>query len=150
MAQFQFRMATLLRLRESWRDERRAALAEAQHAEQVIAERIALIDCDLVALRRQSLDAARPGVINVDRLADSTRYEMILKVERQSADQQRQAVAEEVERRRESLMTADRDVRVLEKLRESQLDQHRDAQQRSEVKQLDEISLLRHSRMEQL
>src|SRR5690242_7503558 len=120
MPSFQFRLATLLRLREVWRDERRAHLAEAEQAEQLITDRLAQIERELADVARRALDAARPGTVNVDRLADSARYEMILKVERQSADQQRQAVAAEIENRRAALVAADRDVRVLEKLRDSQ------------------------------
>ncbi len=144
MPSFQFRLSTLLRLREAWRDERRTHLAEAQQAEQLILDRIAEIERELADVERRSLDAARPGVVNVDRLADSARYEMILKVERQSADQQRQAVAAEVQKRREVLVAADREVRVLEKLRDSQHERHRDEEARQEAKRLDEMAVLRY------
>src|ERR1700685_675769 len=114
MANFQFRLATLLRLREAWRDERRRHLAEAQRAEQLIVERIAAIDAEMAAARGQYVDAARSRNVNVDLLTDMARYEMILKAQRQSADQQRQAVAVEVQKRRSALVMADRDVQVLE------------------------------------
>jgi flagellar protein FliJ len=144
MPSFQFRLSTLLRLREAWRDERRTQLAEAQQAEQLILDRIAEIERELADAERRALDAARPGVVNVDRLADSARFEMILKVERQSADQQRQAVAEEVQKRREALVAADREVRVLEKLRDSQHERHRDEEAKQEAKRLDEMAVLRY------
>src|SRR4051812_24501353 len=108
MASFRFRLATLLRLRESWRDERRGHLAEAQHAENLILERIEQLDRELTDLKRRSLHAARPGLLNVDQLAEAARYEMILKAQRESADQQRQAVVAEVAKRREALVAADR------------------------------------------
>lgn len=148
MATFQFRLATLLRLREATRDDRRAQLAEALYAEQLIVERIVALDAELADLKRQSLDAARPGRVNVDRLTDGTRYEMILKVERQTADQQRQAVADEVRKRREALVAADRDVKVFEKLRDTQAEQHRDEEARRESKRLDEIAVVRHATQE--
>jgi len=148
MPSFQFRLATLLRLREAARDERRAHLAEAQRAEQLVVDRIEAIVRELVEVQRRSLVAARPGPLDVDRLADAARYEMILKVERQSADQQRQAVAIEVEHRREAPMAADREVRVLEKLRETQHDRFRDEEARAEAKRLDEMAVMRHGRQE--
>jgi flagellar export protein FliJ len=148
MSTFRFRLSTLLRLREAWRDERRTQLAEAQQAEQLILDRIAEIDRELSDAARRSFDAARPGAVNVDRLADSARYEMILKVERQSADQQRQAVAAEMLKRREALVAADREVRVLEKLRDSQHERHRDEEARQEAKRLDEMAVLRHRHRE--
>jgi flagellar export protein FliJ len=150
MSAFRFRLATLLRFREARRDERRGQLAEAQEAEQLILQRVAEIERELVELQRHSLDAARPGTVNVDRLAEAARYEMILKVERESADQQRQAVAAEVAKRREALVAADREVRVIEKLRDAQHQRHRDDQSRHETKQLDELAVLRYARKEAL
>jgi len=148
MANFQFRLATLLRLREAWRDERRAHLADAQRAEQLILERIAAIDDDMSTARRQYVDAARARTVNVDLLTDLARYEMILKAQRQSADQQRQAVVAEVQKRRSALVAADRDVRVLEKLRESQQQRYDEAEALQELKRLDEMAVVRYDREE--
>jgi flagellar export protein FliJ len=143
MASFQFRLATLLRLREAARDERRTHLADAQRAEQLILERLAAIDDELVAGRRQYVDAARARSVNVDLLTDLARYEMILKAQRQSADQQRQAVVAEVQKRRAALVVADRDVQVLEKLRETQQQRHGEEEALQEFKRLDELAVLR-------
>ena len=149
MASFQFRLATLLRLRATVRDERRAQLAEAQRAEQLVVERISAIDAELIALRAQRVDAARrKGALNVDGLSEIAHYEMILKVERQSADQQRQTVAAEVQKRRDTLLAADRDVRVLEKLRDVQSGRHQEEEARREMQRLDELAVLRYERRE--
>jgi flagellar export protein FliJ len=149
MASFQFRLATLVRLRANVRDERRTQLAEAQRAEQLVVERIADLDAELLTLRGERIDAAHPGsTVNVDQLTEIARYEMILKVERQSADQQRQTVAAEVQKRREALMAADRDVRVLEKLRDVQHGRHQEEEARREFQRLDELAVLRYERRE--
>ncbi len=151
MATFQFRPATLLRLREARRDERRTQLAEAQRAEQLVVQRIAELDAELEALRLRRLDAARPGSnLDVDLLTDAARYEMILKAQRQSADQQRQAVVAETQRRRAALVAADREVRVLEKLRETQRVRFDQEAARRETKRLDELSVMRFEREETL
>ncbi len=73
---------------------------------------------------------------------------MILKVERQSADQQRQTVAAEVQKRRDTLLAADRDVRVLEKLRDVQSGRHQEEEARREMQRLDELAVLRYERRE--
>ncbi len=150
MATFKFRLATLLRMREAWRDERRAHLADAQRAEQLIIERIAAIDEEVVAARSQYSSAARARSVNVDLLTDMARYEMILKAQRQSADQQRQAVAAELQKRRAALVTADRDVHVLEKLRESQKQRFDEEEALKEFKRLDELAVMRHQPEETL
>jgi flagellar FliJ protein len=50
-------------------------------------------------------------------------------------------VATEIEKRREALVDADRDVRSLEQLREAQLERHREEQERRQMKVLDEVAL---------
>jgi flagellar export protein FliJ len=55
-------------------------------------------------------------------------------------------VGAEIERRREVLVEADRDVRVLEKLREKQTERHRYEENRREIRQLDEVAQLRATR----
>jgi flagellar export protein FliJ len=141
MALFRFRLATILRLREADRDERRALLADAQRAEHVICERIAAIDRELAGTKEQTARASRPGRIDVEWLMDVRRYELLLKADRQAALEQRNTVEAEVARRREELVAADREVRMLEKLRETQFQRHREDENRQEVKQLDETGI---------
>jgi flagellar protein FliJ len=141
MLPYKFRMATLLRLREANRDERRVQLAEAQQAEELVANRLSRIDADLNGLTKRCQHDLRPGQIDVDRLMEAQRYELLLRAERQAAGEQRKIVSNEVERRRETLVAADREVRVLEKLRELQLERHQEDQQREETKILDEVGI---------
>jgi flagellar FliJ protein len=141
MASFRFRLSTLLRMRENLRNECRQHLVEAERAEDIILVRIAELNDELAVLRRHCDTVSRPGAINVDRLLDAGRYEMILKTERQAADEQRQTVAAEVDRRRQSLLEADREVKVLEKLREQQLARHNTDQAKREIKQLDAVAI---------
>jgi flagellar FliJ protein len=140
MPSFRFRLTTLLRLREGERDERRTRLADAQQAEDIVNSRIADIDAGLGRLRDETGRHSRPGPMDVDALMELQRYELLLKAERQAALQQRELVAAEVERRREALVAADREVRVLERLRETQQQRHRQAEERQERKVLDEIA----------
>jgi flagellar FliJ protein len=137
---FRFRLATLLLLREADRDERRSHLADAQRAEDIVRTRIAGIDGELRQLRGESARLSRPGTINVDELMEINRLELLLAAERQAAVQQQKLVAEEVERRRLALVAADREVRVLERLRDTQQERHRQEADRQERKQMDEAA----------
>jgi flagellar export protein FliJ len=141
MPPFRFRLTTLQRLRENDRDERRSRLADAQRAEDIVAARIADIDADLDRMRDETARRSRPGRMDIDALMELQRYELLLKAERQAAEQQRALVAAEVERRREALVLADREVRVLERLREAQQARHRQAEERQDRKVLDEIAI---------
>ena len=140
MAKFKFRLATLMRLRENTRDQRRAELAEAYRADNLLKERIGNLDAEMDALRNRQRATAKPGTVDVDLLVESQRYELALKTERAHFDQQRQTLSEEIDRRQERLIEANREVRVLEKLRETQLDRHRQEENRREGKVLDEAA----------
>jgi flagellar export protein FliJ len=146
MRKVTFRLATLKRLREAVRDERRGQLAEAFRIADAIQERLDGLRQQLDELKRQQ--AARPGRVDVDRLVAAHRYEMVLRVEQRHNEDQRTAVLAEIERRRDALATADREVRALEKLRETQLQRHRAEEERLLVKELDEIASRNHAREE--
>ena len=141
MMQFRFRLSMLLRLRENLRDECRQQLAAAQWAEEIVVARMIELDTEMQGLRRQTHAASRPGPVDIDRLLNAGRYDMTLRAERQVAQDQRQKVVAEIQRRREALVEADRDVKILEKLREKQSARHRYEENIRDVKQLDAVAL---------
>ena len=148
MAKFTFRLATLLRLRENERDQRRAELAQAYRADEIMnqqQEELSRQRAELIATRR---GAAGPGAVDIDRLIQTQRYDLLLKTHSEQIDRQREAVAQEIERRRETLVHANRQTRILENLREKQLQRHREDENRREIKVLDEVAVMRASRRE--
>jgi flagellar protein FliJ len=140
MSKFKFRLATLLRLHEATRDERRGALAEAYRVDDVLQNRMERTRDELRRVQSQCRSAVAPGEVDVDRLVEAQRYEMTLRAEQAQLGRQRKTVAEEIERRRQALLEADREVRVLEKLRDKQAEHHRLEDQRREAKRLDEVA----------
>jgi flagellar protein FliJ len=140
MAKFKFRLATLLKLREATRDERRAELAEAYRADDILQERLDQIHGELDAMKSGCRKAVGPGAVNIDLLIESQRYEVTLRAYEKQALAQRERLAAEIERRREALLAANREVRVLEKLRDHQLERHRDEENRRDIKRLDEVA----------
>ncbi len=140
MAKFSFRLAALLRLRESRRDECRAALAEAFRVEEALAKQLDGVSRELDALREFCRKNASPGAVDIDRLVQAQRYELVARAQQQRLTEQRQTVAAEIERRRQALVEANREVRILEKLRQRQAEQHRREEELREVKRLDEIA----------
>jgi flagellar export protein FliJ len=140
MARFTFRMATLLKLRESTRDERQSLLVRAQRAADILRQQQETLGQEARRLEQQSRDAVRPGRIDVDHLLHARRYELLLRAQQQDLAQQQQAVDAEIQRRQRALVEANREVRVLELLREKQWARHRDEESRQEIKQLDEVA----------
>jgi len=139
MSKFKFRLATLLRLRESARDQRRSQLAEAYQAEEAILEERRRVIEDLANLMEQCRQVAGPGELDLDRLLDARRYEVTLRAEQRDLEEKHEAVRVEVDRRRQALVEANRSVRVLELLRDRQLEQHREKARAWEIKELDEM-----------
>lgn len=144
MPAFRFRLATLLKLRETTRDERRSQLAEALRIETLIDDQLEQVEQTLARLLVDRAKSSSPGPVNVDWLLDAQRYELALRTKERDFRQQLQSVRLEVERRRQTLAEADREVRVLEKLRESQHERHIADERRDDQKVMDEIASLRH------
>ena len=85
---------------------------------------------------------------DVDLLIASHRYELVLKAQAQQLAGQIEQVRAEVARRRQILVEADRQVRVLDKLRERQQAAHNLREERREQKLLDERALIGFVRQE--
>jgi flagellar FliJ protein len=141
MKKYVFRLATLLKLRESDRDQRRSELADAQRALTMIDERLAELEQEMESARTIVRQSVSVGQVAVDVLLDNQRYELMLLAEKKSIDTQRGQVADEADRRRQLLVEADRQVKTLEKLRDQQQQRHRMAQEKWEAKQLDEVAV---------
>ncbi len=140
MPQFKFRLATLLRLRELARDERRAELTQAYRAKDLLAEHQEAIERHLAGLREIARRVSAPGEIDVDRLMEARRFESVLLAQQDDLRQKQQMIDAEVERRRLALVEANREVQVLENLRRRQYERHRAGENRREIQQLDEIA----------
>ncbi|HID75733.1 MAG TPA: flagellar export protein FliJ [Planctomycetaceae bacterium] len=140
MTRFRFQLDTLLRLRRSERDERRAALAQAYRAEEILEHQRRQLEEALQQLGRQCRQAAGPGPVDVERLLDARRYEVVLRSQADQLAQQRRAVEEEIDQRRRALVEADRAVRVLEKLKQRGYERFRREENRREIRLLDEMA----------
>lgn len=138
MAKFKFRLATLLKLREATRDECRGVYIDALRAVDVLRSQQASLEDELRTLR--AARQTRQGVLDIDLLIQSSQHELVLRAQADLLDKQSAEVQEEAERRRTKLMEADREVKVLEKLRARQQERFQKEQNRKEAGALDEVS----------
>ena len=76
--------------------------------------------------------------MNVETLLGVNRYELVLESQGRVLRERGQQLEAEIQKRRQSLINADRDVRVLEKLRERQQIDHANKERRLEIKQTDD------------
>ena len=142
MSAFHFRLATLLRLREATRDQRRVELAEAQRTDAELERQLARLAVERQQLQCECRTAAGPGAVDLPRLMEAQQYAAALRGEEADLRRQRETLAAEIERLRQAELEADREVRTLEKLRETQAQAHRQEDERQEGKRLDEAALL--------
>ncbi len=145
MAQFRFRLDAVLRLRREERDRRRQELAAALAAEQLLAAELSRVQAERLQLQQYMTQAAAPGQVPVENLLDARRYELVLAAQEKHLQEQRSKLAAEIERRRQVLVQADTAVKVLEKLRERRLTQHKQEEARRLARQADELVTMRIS-----
>ena len=141
MPEPRFRLATLLRLRESARDECRSRLAESQRADQELLDQLTRLGSEQQRVQSECRKAAGPGAVAVERLVEAHRYAVSLRAREHGLNERRQKLAVEIQQRRQALVTADQEVQVLEKLRDRRRERHRLEEGRKEAKQIDEAAL---------
>ena len=146
MAKYRFRLAPLQKLRMARRDQERAALADAFRAEQILAEQRAILVAEKAELRALQRAEAGAHCIDVNRLLEAQRYDLVLKTRDLELTRQADLLAVEIERRRQAAVEADREVRVLEQLDDRRRRNHQRQEQRAESKTLDEAALIRRIR----
>jgi flagellar export protein FliJ len=138
---FKFRLATLKKLREAVRDQRRAELGEALQADALLEEQIAALDRAMASIVEECRAASGPGPVDVDRLTQAHLHSLLLEGQKRILEHHRGLLAAEINRRREALAQADREVRILERLEAKQADRYRRRQWHQEVQHLDEVGV---------
>lgn len=146
MSTFRFRLETLHRLRTAERDRRRAELAQAHQAAEILDQQRTQIEAEQEATKEEARRLVSPGSADIDALLRVHRHELILKAELRQLAAQRAQVEAEIQRRRQVLVEADRQVRVVEKLHERKLAEHHKKEDRIEVRLLDEMGSIAANR----
>lgn len=140
MAEFRFRLDAVLRVRQNTRDQCRLRLAEVLCADETLRERLSRLGAEYERLQADRRQALGHGELNIERLVDAERYAAVLKTEENALRQERETLAGEIQRRRETLLEADRNAKALEKLRERQRQRYRLEEERREAKRIDEVA----------
>lgn len=146
MARYKFRLKTVQKVRGVRRDECRAALADAYRAERVLADQKAELEGEQAELRVLQRAAAAERYLDINRLVGAQRYELVLRAQQQELARQATLLSIETERRRQALVEAEREVRLLELLDERKRAAHRRGEMRREIKDLDEYAAVARSR----
>ncbi|MGL4514217.1 MAG: flagellar export protein FliJ [Lacipirellulaceae bacterium] len=144
MARFEFRLKTVARLREAARDAARQRVAEASRALELLREQRRTLEGQLDALVADRRRATCGESMDVPLIAAAQRYEIAVRAQQSKIDEDARAVEAELERRREALVAAERDVRGMEKLEDRLRERHAEEEQRREDRILDDFAVMRH------
>ena len=136
---FKFRLTPILKIRENVRRERQAELVKAQEAEVIVLEKIAEIKQKRVDLKDAVRSKIQEKKINVDFMITSRRHEAFLIAQQTQIEEKLEILRKEIEKRREALLEADKEVQVMEKLRDKQKEQYETQQRAMETVLMDEI-----------
>jgi flagellar export protein FliJ len=137
---YRFRLATLRKLRVLRRDELRGKLAEAHRAVQLLEDQTTAVAEELEQLLVTQRNAVDGALTDVTKLLEAGRYQSALRAQQATMKEQLQLLATEVERRRQAVVEADQQVRILDKLEERQLAERQQELQRREIKEFDDIA----------
>jgi flagellar FliJ protein len=137
-----FPLEKVQRVRQNVREQRRLELLDAQHAEDQAVAQIAGLQAELHTLQSQTRSVIRPGQLDLIQLRHMRKYEQSLRQELEMAQNRRQRLAAEVEKRRQDLVEADREVKVLDRLQERQQVQYRIDQARREARTRDDQTVM--------
>ncbi|MCA9230401.1 MAG: flagellar export protein FliJ [Planctomycetales bacterium] len=139
MKKFRFRLNTLRKLREAHRDEMRAKLDEAYQALRILEDQISAAGEEVAQLQAAQRGALDGDMADVNAMLEAGRYQAVLRSQQKTMQDQIQLLTPEIERRRQAVIVADKEVRILDKLEERQRAEHRHLRQRAEISELDEI-----------
>lgn len=132
---------TLLKLRQAERDRRQAAWSQASQAELALQAQQEQAASSLTAAQAVARRWAAPGGTNVQQLSDQQRYGQVLRERLADLTRRQMLFREQLAELQQSLCVAERELRMLETLRDKRCIQSQAARSKSETGQLREITL---------
>ncbi|PHS03421.1 MAG: hypothetical protein COA78_18150 [Blastopirellula sp.] len=146
MSKFHFRLETLLKLKITFRDQKNTELKEILTAQDTLLQQKKEIDEEMQSALGHSLEDAKPGLLDVDRLISGHQELLRLKMAAKEKIQLERQLEPHIKQRQQALIEADQEVRILEKLKEKQSQQHQQVLDKREAKQMDELATQVHYR----
>ena len=138
---FKFRLEPLIKIRKSELQECQAALAKAYSARRALEEQLQEVEKQLAEGTTTARSLMQPGQkVNVDYLLGIRRQEMFLLANQNELMQKMQEADEVIERCRAAVAAANKEVKILEKLKEKRHDQYLEEEKREETKVMNEIA----------
>lgn len=138
---FRFRLEPLIAIRDNVLKEKQGELAKAYEARRIVEEKRREIESELESTRasgRQVISGG--GQVNVEYLLGMRRQEMFLVAERDDCDQKIRMIDEQIELRRQAVVEANKELKIVEKLKEKRKERYDTEQARLDTVLMDEIA----------
>ena len=138
---FKFRLEPLIKIRDNVLKECQAELAKAYDARRILEEQHQEVERQLVEGTATARKLMQPGqTVNVDYLLGIRRQEMFLRAHQDDLNQKIQIIDEEIENRRAAVVAANKELKIIEKLKEKRHTQYVKGEKQEEIKAMDEIA----------
>jgi len=138
---FKFRLEPLIKIRGNELKECQAELAKAYEAQRKVEEYLRGIERELEEGATAARSLMQPGqAVNVDYLLGFRRQEMFLRANQNAAMEHLQKIGVEIERCRTAVVEANKELKIVEKLKEKRYEQYLEKEKKAETKIMDEIA----------
>ena len=138
---FRFRLQPLITIRDNVLKQKQAELAKAYEARRIVMEKREKVERDLAATKESAREMIHSGKpVSVDYLLGLRREEMFLLIDRNKCDEDLRMIDEYIERCREAVIEANKELKIVEKLKEKRKEKYDTEQARLETVQMDEIA----------
>jgi flagellar FliJ protein len=143
---FIFRLDPLITIRDNVLKERQSELAKAYEARKILEKEIQGVERQLeegITIVRSLIQEGQ--TVNVESLLGFRRQEMFLRAQQSDLTQKLQMVDEEIIRCRTAVIVANKELKIVEKLKEKRFEKYLEDENRAETKFMDEIAGNRRS-----
>ena len=140
-AMFTFRLEPLITIRDNVLKECQAELAKAYEARQILENDIQKLDQQLAEGMESARNLMQEGqAVNVDYLLSFRRQEMFLRANQDDLREKLKLIDEEIEVRRAAVAEANKELKIVEKLKEQRREKYLEEENKEEMKAMDEIA----------
>ncbi len=137
---FTFRLEPLISIRDNVLKEKQAELAKAYEARRIAEEKRLEVERNIEDNQRFGREMLRSGTINIDFLLGVRRHEAFLAAQFDEVRRHIALIEEEIEKRRAAVAEANKELKIIEKLKEKKREKYRAEENRKETIQMDEIA----------
>jgi flagellar export protein FliJ len=140
---FRFRLEPLITIRDNTLKEKRGELAKAYEARRIVEEKQQELERELADNITAGRQRLQTGAINIEFLLGLRRHEAYLNAQIEVVRGHLRQIDEEIERRRNAVLEANKELNVIEKLKEKRHEKYQTEENRKETIRLDEIALMK-------